>query len=459
MAIIKSWNYNASPIKLCIFRPLLALIFIFPLMLSPSYAMTTSEIFQKYSSSVVTIYSLDSGEKIHQGSGFFLEKSGLVLTNYHVVHNSKKILIETSDEQVFDVSKILAQDASKDLALLATAAPVNKITPVLFAHEIPAPGSKVITIGTPVGFSHSISDGILSAVKRGKDGDTIQFTAPISPGSSGSPLFDENGKVIGIVTSQIVDAQNINFAVSKSAIADFIKTRPNINARDAELAQRAKKTDQVYKTAVAGNTIYKAGEYKDTFIYRLSEPFKSTLPGALGIHFWFEFTKPCVFSYSHTSNSGYEVFLPPSDVIASYYAGMSVIVRGDTVGILRNPTNGNLTWFVDNSNYNRPLTTVWTREFKPAEYAKLEAVESVSFDENKVVLLVDYLGYFKDKNEISFLVTDSRNNGSRPVKIYLPLDRLPGFFKLAGGSIDIDRVEFKDNKSVLYYDWDIEPEF
>ena len=68
-------------------------------------------------------------------------------------------------------------------------------------------------------------------------------------------------------------------------------------------------------------------------------------------------------------------------------------------------------------------------------------------------------GYFKDKNEISFLVTDSRNNGSRPVEIYLSLDRLPGFFKLAGGSIDIDRVEFKDNKSVLYYDWDIEPEF
>ncbi|WP_286934691.1 MULTISPECIES: S1C family serine protease [Aminobacterium] len=439
---------------------LLWLIFLLVFVAQRAEALTPIEIFQKYSKSVATVYSLDNGEKIHQGSGFFLEKSGLLLTNYHVIHDSQEIAVETEDGEFYIVRAIIAQDAEKDLALLGTATPSNKIVPVSFAPSVPPTGSEIVTIGTPEGFSHTLSNGILSSVKRGKDRDIVQFTAPVSPGSSGSPLFDKNGQVIGIVTAQMTQAQNLNFALTKTAIIEFLKTRPNKTDRDIELAKR-KEAPKIYLSAVKGDILYRAGDCKDTYSYKLKAPFKSTLPGSLGVHFWFEFTEPCSFNYAYDQD-GVEIYLPPEGVAKATFTGISVICKGDTVGFFRDPETDGFGWFVDNSNYNGGMYTIWTRAFKESEFFKFDKRKTVVWQKNAKVIVITYEGYNPNTEDILFLVIDSRQRNASPQTITVNRDRLPGYFELANGIIDIDALEINKNfpsEAVLRYDWDKEPVF
>lgn len=420
-------------------------------MIVPAFSLTTSEIFSQYSSSVVTIYAMDSGQRIHQGSGFFIDKTGHILTNYHIIHDSQEMLIETEKGNLYKVREIVAQDAITDLALLISATPPNEIRPLDMAKEIPKPGSRIITIGTPEGFSHSISEGIMSSVTRGAKSDIIQFTAPVSSGSSGSPLLDELGLVIGIVTFQHMKAQNLNFAMSKEAILQFLKDKPQINQRDAELAQRATQTDINYEMARRSSAIFKSGEYKDTYVYRLNAPFKSTMPGAVGIHFWFEFTEPCDFYFVGIDNKGYEIFLPSNKVMRANYAGISVLAKGDIVGIYRNAETHTLGWFVDNSNLNYPAKTIWSRLFKEKEYSLFTVYPTVKWHKEAEVFIVKYIG-LKD-NIIAISTIDSRTGREKESIVEINIDDLPGYFDIAGGRLDIKEVTGADGYSILHYTW------
>lgn len=420
-------------------------------MIAPAFSLTSSEIFSQYSSSVVTIYALDSGQKIHQGSGFFIDKAGHILTNYHVIHDSQEMVVETEKGNIYKVRQIVAQDAIKDLALLISSTPPNEIKPSDIAKEIPKPGSKVTTIGTPEGFSHSISEGIISSVTRGTSGDIIQFTAPVSLGSSGSPLFNEHGSVIGIVTFQHITAQNLNFAMSKTAIQQFLNDKPQRNQRDAELAQRAMQTDVNYETALRGGAIFKYGEYRDSYIYRLNAPFKSTMPGHMGIHFWFEFTEPCDFYFAGVDNEGYEIFLPPKTVMRAHYLGINVLAEGDIAGIYRNANTHALGWFVDNSNLNYPKITIWSRLFKEKEHSLFKAYPTVAWRKGAEIFIVQYRG-IKD-NIIEIRTTDSRTGREKQSTVEINIEDLPGYFDIAGGRLDIKEVTFTNGDSILHYSW------
>ncbi len=148
------------------------------------------------------------------GTGFAVADGGRIVTNAHVVRGAKEATIVTADGTSRGKVEVLAYDASHDLALLRVADLALKPLP-LGQSAAAKPGQHVVAIGHPLGFGNTVSDGLVSAIRTLEQRKQIylQISAPISPGSSGGPLFNDAGEVIGISTLVVNGGQNLNFAV------------------------------------------------------------------------------------------------------------------------------------------------------------------------------------------------------------------------------------------------------
>jgi S1-C subfamily serine protease len=153
------------------------------------------------------------------GSGFFINSDGYIVTNKHVLSNSGRAEIKTANGTVFKIHKVVHEDLDADLVIASTAATSQESKPVSINAGLPESGEKIIVIGNPLGLEQTVSDGIVSAVRRNQRAvDFIQVTAPVSPGNSGGPLFNMRGEVIGVATFQYSSGQNLNFCVAASRI-------------------------------------------------------------------------------------------------------------------------------------------------------------------------------------------------------------------------------------------------
>ena len=174
--------------------------------------------------SVVAIATYDSnGEPLMTGSGFFLHP-GQVVTNMHVVRGAVRAEIKTLDGKgkVFPVNGTLAADEEGDLALLSVEMPLERARVSELASDLPDEGEPIFVIGNPLKLEGSVSDGIVSAVREVPNSyRIIQITAPISHGNSGSPVFNLNGDVIGVVTIKVTNGQNINLAIAAARVAQL----------------------------------------------------------------------------------------------------------------------------------------------------------------------------------------------------------------------------------------------
>ena len=175
-------------------------------------------------SKVVMINVIDeNGEYFKSGSGFFISSKGFILTNFHVLNGgySFDVRIE-NDENIYEAENIIKYDYINDIAILK----IEKSCEPLKIYNSQTPllrGQKVVAIGSPLGFFNTVSDGIISGFRNIEDTEFIQFTAPVSKGSSGGALLNIRGEVIGITTGGFDDGQNINIAVSYNIINKFIK--------------------------------------------------------------------------------------------------------------------------------------------------------------------------------------------------------------------------------------------
>ncbi|KGX91874.1 S1C family serine protease [Pontibacillus marinus] len=166
----------------------------------------------------------EHGEYIKQGSGFSIA-NGLILTNFHVVRGTKSVKIQTQSGKVVPIEGIVSMAEEFDLALLKPEENLNLPQLHLGNFEEVEVGEKVYAIGSPQGLMNTVSEGIVSGL-RYQQVDTslfdiiniIQTTTPISSGSSGGPLFNQYGKVIGVTTSGY-QTGNLNFAVATSGFA------------------------------------------------------------------------------------------------------------------------------------------------------------------------------------------------------------------------------------------------
>jgi tetratricopeptide (TPR) repeat protein len=192
------------------------------------------ELVRRIKPSAVAIETFDGrGEKLSRGSGFFID-TDRVVTNRHVIEGAVRAEVHSSAGNVFPVKGVLAVDAEGDIALLKVDAPGNQIRPLPLDRTSPQEGESVLVIGNPFGLEGSVTNGIVSAVRDIPTfGRIIQITAPISPGSSGSPVVNMQGQVIGVATLQITGGQSVNFAIPSERISQLqistLMTLPELN--------------------------------------------------------------------------------------------------------------------------------------------------------------------------------------------------------------------------------------
>jgi len=180
------------------------------------------ELVRRIKPSAVAIETFDArGEKLSRGSGFFIG-SDRVVTNRHVIENAYRAEVHSYNGGIYQVKGVLAVDAEGDLALLRVDAPPNQVRPLQLDRTSPQEGESIVVIGNPFGLEGSVTNGIVSAVRDIPTfGRIIQITAPISPGSSGSPVVNMQGQVIGVATLQITGGQSVNFAIPSERISQL----------------------------------------------------------------------------------------------------------------------------------------------------------------------------------------------------------------------------------------------
>jgi tetratricopeptide (TPR) repeat protein len=204
--------------------------------------------------SAVAIEAFDArGNTISRGSGFFIA-GDRIITNRHVIERSVRVDVILMDGKKLPVRGVLAVDGEGDLALLQVDAPQTPIAPLTVVRGVPQEGESIVVVGNPFGLAGSISNGIVSAVREISGyGRIIQITAPISPGSSGSPVVNMYGQVIGVATLQAAEGQSLNFAVPSERILQLRIGAPQTVSSLSTDSQKNKRSaaERFYSQGVA----------------------------------------------------------------------------------------------------------------------------------------------------------------------------------------------------------------
>jgi serine protease Do len=172
----------------------------------------------------VTIYTYDkNGKEMALGSGFFV-KNNLIATNFHVIQGGVTFKFKGKSDSEKSYAEIYKIDKLHDIALLETSS-YHKDSDLKIQSKYPEQGADIIVLGSPEGLEASLSDGIVGAIRKFApyDFDLIQITAPISQGSSGGPVVNNNGEIIGISVASLRDAQNLNFAIPAKYLEFLMK--------------------------------------------------------------------------------------------------------------------------------------------------------------------------------------------------------------------------------------------
>jgi S1-C subfamily serine protease len=197
---------------------LLALLMSAPLV---AQDLSPREIAAQARPSVVLITALNGETALGHGSGFFVRQDGLLVTNRHVIEGATALRVQLASGEIYDRVLFVSEDERRDIVVLRI--PGVGLTPLKIAddREIQV-GDPVYVVGNPLGLEGTFSDGLVSA-RRTLDGVVlIQITAPISPGSSGGPVLDTRGRVIGVATLSMREGQNLNLAVPARYAAGLI---------------------------------------------------------------------------------------------------------------------------------------------------------------------------------------------------------------------------------------------
>jgi len=209
-------------------RFLLFVSIVISILSSIAFAQTLSleDIIKDALPSVVKIVVYDiTGTKRGEGSGFFIAR-GKIVTNAHVLEGAYSAEVHSS-LNLYKQITITKHNDKVDLALL-TVKDVGEPSITLAGTGELRPGQRVLAIGNPLGLERTVSDGLISAV-RGIPGEQqlIQISAPISPGSSGGPLLNLQGEVIGVTSAGMSEGQNLNFAIGIETLKQFLQRPAN----------------------------------------------------------------------------------------------------------------------------------------------------------------------------------------------------------------------------------------
>lgn len=169
------------------------------------------------------------------GSGFVVGKE-LIVTNHHVIIGASSGYVQFMDsEKHYEIGGVLALDSYYDLVLLQV--PGVDAPAVKLSGQNSGVGDKIYAIGSPMGLKGTLSDGLVSGIRAFEGDSIIQITAPISPGSSGGPIVNGQGELVGVAVAALSEGQNINFAIQVGRVGQLLHS-----ARDLMKLATVKKT-------------------------------------------------------------------------------------------------------------------------------------------------------------------------------------------------------------------------
>ena len=163
------------------------------------------------------------------GSGVIIRSDGVILTAYHVVKNATQVQIRLKNGEIYDKVDLLDFDERRDVAALKISA--ADLPAANISGEETRIGAKIYVISNPQSLNWTVADGLLSSLRladeipnAGRGFRVLQFSAPVSAGSSGGLLTDENGQAIGLIVSSLTSGQNLNFAIPLSSVRGLADT-------------------------------------------------------------------------------------------------------------------------------------------------------------------------------------------------------------------------------------------
>jgi S1-C subfamily serine protease len=205
-----------------------------------SQKLSPQEVSKKAMPSVVMLLTQDAqGQPVSLGSGFFVAKN-TVATNLHVLRGAAKGQVKRiGRNELYEIAGVVAVDRANDLVLLAVAESDAPPLAIETKRQV-ALGDRILVLGNPKGLEGTLSDGIISGIRGNDNGRLIQITAAISPGSSGGPVLNEYGEVVGVAVATVKEAQNLNFAIP-SATLSILLGRVGESVPLTEVAREAEK--------------------------------------------------------------------------------------------------------------------------------------------------------------------------------------------------------------------------
>lgn len=187
------------------------------------FAMTTSgqnipKLFKKSLPAIVKVGVLHLDGTSSEGTGFFIDGHTIV-TCHHVMDNANTISVQGSNGSKYTPDKVVASDKATDL-IKFTVKEKSSVWLKLSA-KLPETGENVFVIGNPEDYDFSVTSGIVSAIRKRKGVQVIQNTAPCAPGSSGSPVMNKKGQVVGVMSYIKFAGQNLNFAATSLQVVNM----------------------------------------------------------------------------------------------------------------------------------------------------------------------------------------------------------------------------------------------
>jgi hypothetical protein len=228
----------------------LALAAVVPALHSAALAQesATARIARENLPAVVTLVALDDHDQpLALGSGFFITRDGVLVTNAHVVGGASRVVVRWRGQSGTGV-RILNFTRKYDLVTLQTSFDATPAVALADSNAVIV-GQDVIVLGSPQGLEGTVSTGIVGGLRTLGSAKLLQITAPISPGSSGGPVFDSVGRVIGIATATSSRGQNLNFALPVNLLREIPPATIPFNAAKPvalELREGSRLKDLVY---------------------------------------------------------------------------------------------------------------------------------------------------------------------------------------------------------------------
>jgi len=187
--------------------------------------LTTAQIAKLAIPATVTILNLDArGDTVSLGSGFLVSEDGTIVTNFHVMTGAASAIVILADGQRY--TRVSALDGDKDVDIAIVKIPGAGLPFLKTTTALPAVGSKVVVVGSPLGLEATVTDGVVSG-RRVTDGrELLQMSAAISHGSSGGPVINDRGEVVAISTLFLAKGQSLNFAVPVRYAIGLLRQHP-----------------------------------------------------------------------------------------------------------------------------------------------------------------------------------------------------------------------------------------